>query len=113
MTLEFLWIYIAVPAALISVLVFIRLSQEKKAGKSSRISRTEDKKEEIRASERDLAENNFDRSGMIKPENCPQFLGYLYLRKAEGGNDILSECYNCPKLLQCLYTPNVMEKVYG
>jgi len=44
---------------------------------------------------------------------CPHYLGYLYLKKDPDIVYIPNECYNCRKLLQCLYSPNVIEKVYG
>jgi hypothetical protein len=113
LTLETLWIYVAVPLALVSVLVLIRLKQEKNSRKVGKTPSSETRKEETRTSRKEVSVQSTARPDEAKPQNCPKFLGYLYLRKATDGSNILSECYNCPRLLQCLYTPNVMEKVYG
>lgn len=77
---------------------------------------------EALSSKRKNAENNLGETEKAtnpepleetKPTDCDKFLGYLYLKKAPSETRIPSECYNCPKLLQCLYSPRIIEKVYG
>lgn len=48
-----------------------------------------------------------------KPTDCDKFLGYLHKSKSLGETGIPNECYSCPKLLRCFYSPGVIEKVYG
>jgi len=117
-----LWVYIGVPAVLVSILVLMKLRQGKMdEGAASALA--EEEKGEVQATERGATEESLvevketqekpETSEDTKPQNCLNYLGYLYMRKAPDRNHIPTECYNCRKLLQCLYSPNVMEKVYG
>jgi len=121
---DLLWIYVGVPAVVVSALVLIKLAQ-RKAGRS-----VAERKRSVEAAEETQAlPKNADRRGSAskviadeirsdsskdpKPENCANYLGYLYSKKAPDQTHIPSECYNCKMLLRCLYSPNVIEKVYG
>ncbi len=123
-TLEALWIYIAVPVALVFILILIRLKQEKKSAMADNTSLEQENAEETQPSEMESAGKNLveteealrnrpQPAKKVKPEGCRNFLGYLYLKKAPDRAHIPNGCYNCPKLLQCLYSPNIIEKVYG
>jgi hypothetical protein len=117
-----LWVYIAVPAVMISILVLIKLRQEKTGKRVASASMVEEK-EEANPLEKETAGESLEdvretqekpeSSEEKKPQDCPNYLGYLYMKKAPDRTHIPSECYSCPKLLQCLYSPHVMEKVYG
>jgi hypothetical protein len=117
-----LWVYIAVPAVLISILVLIKLKQEKTAKRVEDASMVEER-EEANPLEKETAGDSLEdvretqekpeSSEKTKPQDCPYYLGYLYMQKAPDRTHIPSECYSCQKLLQCLYSPHVMEKVYG
>jgi len=117
-----LWVYIGVPAVLVSILVLIKLRQRKMDEGAASVF-TEEEKEEVPAAEKEAIEESQvevketqekpETSEDTKPQNCSNYLGYLYMRKAPDRNHIPTECYNCRKLLQCLYSPNVIEKVYG
>jgi len=52
-------------------------------------------------------------SAETKPTDCDKYLGYLSKNKSVGETGIPNECYSCPKLLRCFYSPSVIEKVYG
>lgn len=124
---DYMWLYISVPAIIVSALVLIKLQQERKnrlvnstfqenanAEKMNSL-KTEGKsnKEHLQLfhETQQLETKTVDDSE--KPPNCPHYLGYLYMRKASDKANIPSECYNCRRLLRCLYSPNVIEKVYG
>jgi len=121
-----LWIYVGVPAALVSILVLIKLRQEKRnksVASSFTVEKEEEEAAEVRHDERGAIEESPveveettaepQPSQEGKPQDCPHYLGYLYMRKASEKTHIPSECYNCRKLLQCLYSPNIIQKVYG
>jgi len=119
--IDLLWVYLGVPAILVSILVLIKLKQRKR----SEIIENEFADE---GQEEALLEKDVKRGGQVKvretqikpeaseaakPQNCPNYLGYLYMKGAPDRTHIPTECYNCPKLLQCLYSPNVIQRVYG
>jgi len=118
-----LWIYILVPAALISILILIRLKQEKMAKQVGNEFFEEEEEEVVRPREKKTARKGVDeiREAPSEPElskekgsqECPHYLGYLYMKKGPDRTYIPNECYGCRKLLQCLYSPDVIEKVYG
>jgi len=117
-----LWVYIGVPAVLVSMLVLIKLRQGKKDKGATSVF-AEEEKEEVPATEKEATKESLvevketqekpESSEDTKPQNCPNYLGYLYMRKNNERNHIPSECYNCSKLLRCLYSPNIIERVYG
>jgi hypothetical protein len=125
-----LWIYILVPVALVITLVLIRLWQEKMDKRVVNTS-TEEREEEDKAIEAlsnqkevtatdgvvqgrvEKKPANAKSSEKEKPRECPHYLGYLFMKRGNESTYIPNECYGCRKLLQCLYSPNVMEKVYG
>lgn len=117
-----LWLYIGAPAALVSILVLIKLRQEK-MGKRVASEFMEEGKERVQPPKKEATGESLvevketqatpESSEETKPENCPNYLGYLYMKKAPNRSHIPTECYNCRKLLQCLYSPNIIEKVYG
>jgi len=113
-----------VPAIVVSALVLIKLAQRKAGrsvaeGKPSMEVAEETRALPKNADRRDNAskvladEIRSDSLKNPKPENCANYLGYLYFKKAPDQTHIPSECYNCKQLLKCLYSPNVIEKVYG
>jgi len=118
-----LWAYIGVPAFVVSILVLIKLIQAKKDKRVANAFSEMEEGEEVRPPEKEVAEDGSvevketrerpDFSKEKGSENCPHYLGYLYMTKAPERTLIPSECYECRKLLQCLYSPNVIEKVYG
>jgi len=113
-----------VPAVVVSALVLIKL-QQRKAGRSVVVGKpSNEATEETQALPKDAGRRDSASKVMVdeirsdsskdpKPENCANYLGYLYFKKAPDQTHIPSECYNCKKLLRCLYSPNVIEKVYG
>jgi len=119
LTIESLWIYIVVPTALISVLVLIKLRQEKMGKRVD----NEFKKEGARSSEKEATrkvavekektQTQVQSSEEKGSKDCPHYLGYLYMKKGRDSTYIPNECYGCHKLLQCLYSSNIIEKVYG
>jgi len=116
------WVYLTIPVILVSLLVLIKLRQER-TGKRMAYQSAEVGKEEAQLLEKETAVESLVEAGETeakpevseetKPQDCPNYLGYLYMRKGSERAYIPSECYNCPKLLKCLYSPNVIEKVYG
>jgi len=117
-----LWIYIGAPTVLVSILILIKLRQEK-IDKHIASAFAEEGKEEAGLPEKEatgessveVKENQEkpESSEEMKPQDCPNYLGYLYMKKAPNRTHIPTECYNCRKLLQCLYSPSIVEKVYG
>jgi len=84
----------------------------------------DEEKEEMRSQEEATGDNSSEveetktkpeteTSEKAKPLGCNNYLGYLYMKKAPNETHIPTECYNCPDLLKCLYSPVVVEKVYG
>jgi len=117
-----LWVYIGVPAVLVFVLVLIKFRQ-KRLGKQGEVSLKVEREEEVHVSQKESTEESSsgvqkvkaktESSEESKPTQCPNYLGYLFMKKAPDRTHIPVECYNCKKLLQCLYSPKVIEKVYG
>jgi len=116
-----LWVYIGVPAVLVSMLILIKLRQGK-MDKRVAHAFTEEGAKEVRLPEKKAKGESLvevketqekPESSGEKPQGCPHYLGYLYMKGAPDRLHIPTECYNCRKLLQCLYSPNVIEKVYG
>ncbi len=110
---DYLWLYISVPAIIVSVLVLIQLRQKRMSRLVDNTFREKDNEKEVHAIETQ-DEDNKEHSECIhdvqqqeakasndanKPENCPHYLGYLYLRKASDRTHLPNECYNCRKLL--------------
>jgi len=122
---ENLWLCITVPALLVTSLVFIKLAQlrmnkhkENDLGKVRNLLKKVPTSEPLVSEEHAASMNNNDlaerkRDNQDKPENCQKYLGYLYMRQASEKTHIPTECYDCRKLLQCMYSPNVIERVYG
>jgi len=116
-----LWAYVGIPSVLVSILVLIKLLQGRTEERA--MSAFASKRKEAERSSREAAVKSsvevkdnhakLESSKETKPPDCQQYLGYLYMRKASDRTNIPSECYNCPKLLQCLYSPNIVEKIYG
>lgn len=124
---DYMWLYISVPAIIVSALVLIKLQQERKNrlaietfqekanAKKVHSLKTEGKsiKEHLQPIHETQQPETQTVDDVDKPPDCPHYLGYLYMRKAPDKANIPSECYNCRRLLRCLYSPNVIEKVYG
>lgn len=121
--IDLLWVYIAVPAVLVSILILIKLGQREMEQILTSEFR-EEEKEEMRTHEEAKGDNSSEvketktkpeteTSGKTKPPGCNNYLGYLYMKKAPNETHIPTDCYNCPDLLKCLYSPVVVEKVYG
>ena len=124
---DYLWLYIAVPTIIVSILVLIKLMQQKMSRLNVETLREKPNKKELRANESQGAGNKDylkrvreaqpletgTANNAEKPLNCPHYLGYLYMSKTTDRANIPNECYNCRRLLQCMYSPNVIEKVYG
>lgn len=113
------WIYIAVPTFLVALLILIKRKQEKiheyiepQYAETERVAQTPTSKAPSRTSVQ-AEETPSQTHEKERPHNCPHYLGYLYMKKSPDSTQILNECYGCEKLLQCLYSPNVVEKLYG
>jgi len=119
-----LWVYVAVPAVLVSLLIMIKLGQ-KEMDKILSNEYPEEEVEQMRTHEEkttgagssqvDETETKPENetSEKPKPPGCNNHMGYLYMKKAPNETHIPTECYNCPDLLKCLYSPVIVEKVYG
>ena len=120
--IDSMWVYIAVPAVLVSVLILIKLGQ-KEMDKVLASEFPSETKEEVgtceeEATQESLTEVNEAQTALgtqekTKPQGCLNYPGYLYMKKAPNETHIPTECYNCHDLLKCLYSPVVVEKVYG
>ena len=135
------WIYIAVPGALIAILILIKINQEKTEEHTDN-NESILSPDEIPAFTQPLtpyeSTETPDQSGPVtrsiapqetptkpipradaeapdseKPADCQHYMGFLYMRKGPERAQIPTECYQCQKLLRCLYSPTIMEKVYG
>jgi len=116
-----MWIYIAAPAAVVSTLILIKIRQRRTHQHG--IAFKEQSREPLHPSKREAKGNSAEHFKKAqprlevpdepKPDNCQHYLGYLYMQKAPEKTHIPTECYNCRKLLQCLYSPKVIEEVYG
>lgn len=118
-----LWVYVAVPAALVSILILIKLRQKEtdkipvarelsgEAKQLVEIRESEIKRESLTEVKGDTAKS--ETSEKNKPHGCNNYMGYLYMKKAPNEMHIPTGCYNCLNLLKCLYSPVVVEKVYG
>ena len=115
-------VYIAVPTVLVSILILIKLGQ-KKMGKILEGELPSEEKKEVQTNEEETKKENLtevkepvanpETSEKVKPQGCLNYLGYLYMKKAPSETHIPTECYSCHDLLKCLYSPVVVEKVYG
>ena len=124
---DYMWLYISVPVIIVSALVLIKLQQERNSRlvnsafqekantRKMNPLKTEGKsnKEHLQRIHETQQPETKTVDDADKPPDCPHYLGYLYMRKAPDRANIPSECYNCRRLLRCLYSPNVIEKVYG
>jgi len=116
-----LLIYILVPAVLVSVLILIRLRQERTDRAMAKVPTMEPEEQPmervkvaeipVKASKEAKTKPKFSEEKGSK--ECPHYLGYLYMKRSPDSTYIPNECYGCRKLLECLYSPNVIEKVYG
>jgi len=119
-TIDLVWVYVAVPAALVSILILIKLRQ-KEVNKTLTELPSEEREEaqtrEDEATKESPSEvketQTAPETQKTKPQGCLNYLGYLYMKKAPNETRIPTECYNCHDLLKCLYSPVVVEKVYG
>jgi hypothetical protein len=117
-----LWVYIAVPAVLVSILILIKLRQKEMDHVLAREFLGEER-EEGRPSEEEATKESLaavkktqtapETQEKTKPQGCLNYLGYLYMRQVPDRTHIPTECYNCLLLLKCLYSPVIVEKVYG
>lgn len=137
-SLEPLWIYITVPAAIITALVLIKLKLQKPEKHIDSIflpdeipaitqPLTPDESDETTDESEPVTQTIASQEAPTKPEppteteasddekpaECAHYLGFLYMRKGPERAQIPAECYQCQKLLRCLYSPRIMEKVYG
>ena len=125
---DHMWLYISVPVIIVSVLVFIKLQQGRNSKLVNSAFQEKTNTKEAHPALKTEGKNSKEHLQRIhethqpetktvddtdKPSDCPHYLGYLYMRKAPDRANIPSECYNCRRLLRCLYSPNVIEKVYG
>jgi hypothetical protein len=122
---EDLWLCIAIPALIVASLILIKLAQlriNKQAGSEVKIHEIQIRETSapklvvqkgLSAPVGNYPQGEPKPNMQDKPENCQKYLGYLYMRQASEKTHIPTECYNCRKLLQCMYSPNVIEKVYG
>jgi len=113
--IDLLWLYIGAPVVLVSILILIKLRQGKMNKRIAGAFTEEGKKEVKGESLVEVKETQAkpESSDETKPQGCSHYLGYLYMSKAPDKTHIPTDCYNCRKLLQCLYSPSVIEKVYG
>jgi hypothetical protein len=122
---ESLWLYITVPALIVTSLIIIKLAQlrmnkqEKSDVKANGIQIRKIPKPQpmiqkgLSAPIGNIQPEETKQDVQDKPPNCQKYLGYLYMRQGSERACIPTECYDCRRLLQCLYSPNVIEKVYG
>jgi len=117
-----LWVYIVVPTALVSILILIKLRQKKMdkisadelpSAEREEVQTREDKATRESLNENEEAQTVPETEQKMKPHGCLNYLGFLYMKKAPNETHIPTECYNCHDLLKCLYSPVVVEKVYG
>jgi hypothetical protein len=125
--LDPLWFCISVPATIIFLLILVKLGQRKI---KPRVSAWTERVDDGQASQHKktlIPKRAIDEEGLgevTNPSNaespedpklgsCTKFLGYLYLKNAPSETRVPNECHNCPKFLQCLYSPCIIEKVYG
>jgi len=124
LTIDPLWLYLAVPVVLVSALIVIKKVQRKiDQNEGETASQVEEQEEAERVEEEATEGSVEDEQTRAKAEiskekpsgqdGCPHYLGYLYMKKGRESEYIPYECYSCRKLLQCLYSPNVIEKIYG
>ncbi len=106
--IESLWTYIAVPAAIIGALIYTNIRLRKIEKLITNTPHPPRKTQTARpyVSTQEASDNE-------KPAGCTHELGYLYKRKGLESSHIPTECYGCQKLLRCLYSPSIIEKVYG
>jgi len=106
-----LWIYIGVPAVLVSILILIKLRQRKMDKRVTSAFMEEGKETtEENLVEVKEAQESPESSEETKPQDCPHYLGYLYMKGAPDRTHIPTECYNCRKLLLCLYSLTLLKK---
>jgi hypothetical protein len=136
---ESLWIYIAIPAALVAALVLIKLKLQKTEKTIDDTPLPEEENEIRRLLQHDETNEIPDEPATVtrkmtnreapvrpeppptdtedsdeeKPAECPHYMGFLYMRKGPESAHIPNECYQCQRLLRCLYSPRIMEKLYG
>lgn len=122
---ENLWLYITVPALIVTSLIFIKLAQlrlSKQARSDFKVNEIQTRKASaprpvvwkgLSAPVGNYQQEEIKRDIQDKPENCQKYLGYLYMRQGSERAYIPTECRDCRRLLQCLYSPNVIDRVYG
>ncbi len=100
---------ILAPLILVSFLIIVKIKQEEtsrrlcKASNSQTIKRASEFQEETRQ------------------DNCPQYFGYLHdivrphplFKMNPEKSSFPKQCYGCPKLIECFYSPTIVERIYG
>jgi len=122
---ENLWLYITVPALIVTSLIFIKLAQlrmNKQARSNVKVNEIQIRnaprpqpvvRKGLSAPVGNYQQEEIKRDMQDKPPNCQKYLGYLYMRQGSERAYIPTDCRDCRKLLQCLYSPNVIDRVYG
>jgi hypothetical protein len=122
---ESLWLYVTVPALLVISLIIIKLAQlrmNKQERSDVKVNGIQIRKvskpqpvaqKGLSAPVGNIQQEETKGDVQEKPPNCQKYLGYLYMRQGAEKLSIPTECYDCRRLLQCLYSPNVIERVYG
>ena len=122
---ENLWLYVTVPALIVTSLIFIKLAQlrmNRQARSNAKVDKIQIRKapkpqpvvqKGLSAPVGNYQQEETKRDVQDKPPNCQKYLGYLYMRQAAEKAYIPTDCRDCRRLLQCLYSPNVIERVYG
>ncbi len=100
---------ILAPVVLVSFLVLVKIRQEKTNRRLSKASNSPTANRESKFLEE------------TKQNKCPQYFGYLHdivrphplFKMNAEGSSFPKECYGCPKLIECFYSPTIVQRIYG
>lgn len=112
---------ILAPVVLVSLLILVKIRQEKTDRRLEKASKSPTAN---RQSESPIEEQNQTikkRAEETKHDKCPHYFGYLHnsarahppIKTIPEDSSLPEECYGCPKLIECLHSPTIVQRIYG
>ena len=111
---------ILAPVVLVSFLILVKIRQKKTDRKLEKASKSPTANRESKSPTED-AQTIQKFLEETKQNKCPQYFGYLHdivrphplFKINPEDSSFPEECYGCPKLIECLYSPTIVQRVYG
>ena len=111
---------ILAPVVLVSILILVKIRQEKTDRRLENASNSSTANGESKSPiEEAQTIQKFPQE--TKQNKCPHYLGYLHnnarshplFKTNPEDSSFPEECYGCPKLIECLYSPAIVQRIYS